>query len=289
MGYILHPDKRPAHWWLLKGPGGDGKTTLMKIISGMLGSSVLPQSIDQFRGGSHGDSHATASLVGKLLLYDDDLSRNTVLPDGTLKKLSEDGELTANPKGYETFTFTKICTVAMLSNGFPSTRDITRGFRRRAMVIPFNRGFHEHGAITDLAEQIVSNELAGVLNRALQGLQRLRKRGKFEEPKSCLFSKEQWLNEANPVAMFISEKVEVTKNHSDKISLTEAYSIYTDWCLSSNLSKMGSKQQFRAAMEDMDVVYETAGSNRKVFRFVKIEKDIVDDFTNETSEDNWED
>jgi len=280
MGYILHPDKRPAHWWLLKGPGGDGKTTLMKIISGMLGEAVIPESIDRFRGGSQGDSHATTELIGKLLVYDDDLSRNTVLPDGTLKKLSEDGELTANPKGVQGFKFTKICTVAMLSNGFPSTKDITRGFRRRAMVIPFNRGFHEHGAITDLAEQIVSKELGGVLNRALQGLQRLRKRSKFEEPKSCLFSKEQWLNEANPVALFISEKVEKTKDHSDRINLTDAYAIYTDWCIGNNLSRMGSKQQFRSAMEDMDIVYETAGGGRKIFRFIKLEQDPVDDFDN---------
>jgi len=280
MGYILHPDKRPAHWWLLKGPGGDGKTTLMKIISGMLGEAVIPESIDRFRGGTQGDSHATTELIGKLLVYDDDLSRNTVLPDGTLKKLSEDGELTANPKGVQGFKFTKICTVAMLSNGFPSTKDITRGFRRRAMVIPFNRQFHEHGAITDLAEQIVSKELGGVLNRALQGLQRLRKRSKFEEPKSCLFSKEQWLNEANPVALFISEKVEKTKDHSDRITLTDAYAIYTDWCIGNNLNRMGSKQQFRSAMEDMDIVYETAGGGRKIFRFIKIEQDLLDDFDN---------
>jgi len=280
MGYILHPDKRPAHWWLLKGPGGDGKTTLMKIISGMLGEAVIPETIDRFRGGSQGDSHATAELIGKLLVYDDDLSRNTVLPDGTLKKLSEDGQLTANPKGVQGFKFTKICTVAMLSNGFPSTKDITRGFRRRAMVIPFNRGFHEQGAITDLAEQVIAKELGGVLNRALQGLQRLRKRSKFEEPKSCLFSKEQWLNEANPVALFISEKVEKTKDHSDRITLTDAYAIYTDWCIGNNLNRMGSKQQFRSAMEDMDIVYETAGGGRKVFRGIAIEKDPVDDFDN---------
>jgi len=285
MGYVLHPDKRPAHWWLLKGPGGDGKTTLMKILAGLLGDAVLPESIDRFKGGAGGDNHAMADLVGKLLVYDDDLNRNAILPDGTLKKLSEDGEITANPKGYAGFKFTKVCTVAMLSNGFPSTRDITRGFRRRAMVIPFNRGFHEEGAITDLAEQITNKEQAGVLNRALKGLQRLRARSKFQEPTSCLLSREQWLNESNPVALFISERVTPTKEYKDTVELSDAYSLYRDWAIGANLSKVGTKQQFRSAMEDMDIVYSTAGGNRKVFRFVKIKPEVVDDF--DTDED-WD-
>lgn len=281
MGYILHPDKRPAHWWLLKGPGGDGKTTLMKVISSLLGDAVLPESIDRFKGGAGGDNHALAELVGKLLVYDDDLSRNTILPDGTLKKLSEDGQLTANPKGVQGFKFTKICTVAMLSNGFPSTKDISRGFRRRAMVIPFNRGFHEHGAITDLAEQIAEKELVGVLNTALAGLQRLRKRTKFEEPSSCKIAKEAWLNESNPVALFISEKVTTTEDYNDTVDLADAYGIFTNWAMSYNFKKMGTKQQFRSAMEDMDIIYTSARANKKVFRYIKIEEEIVDDFDGE--------
>jgi len=278
MGYVLHPDKRPAHWWLLKGPGGDGKTTLMKVISSLLGDAVLPETIDRFKGGAGGDNHALAELVGKLLVYDDDLSRNTVLPDGTLKKLSEDGQLTANPKGVQGFKFTKICTVAMLSNGFPSTRDISRGFRRRAMVIPFNRGFHEQGAITDLAEQIAEKEIAGVLNRALAGLQRLRARTKFLEPSSCKIAKEAWLNESNPVALFISEQVTVTEDYNDTVELSDAYRIFSDWAMSYNFKRMGTKQQFRSAMEDMDIIYTSARSNKKVFRYIKIEEEIVDDF-----------
>ena len=278
MGYVLHPDKRPAHWWLLKGPGGDGKTTLMKILSGMLGEAVLPESIDRFRGGTGGDNHATAELIGKLLVYDDDLNRNTLLPDGTLKKLSEDGEITANPKGFQGFKFTKVCTVAMLSNGFPTTKDVTRGFRRRAMVIPFNRGFHEEGAITDLAEQIVEKEIAGVMNRALQGLQRLRQRGKFEEPVSCEKAKMEWLHASNPVALFIKERIEMTEEYNDTVTLSDAYGAFTEWGMENSMKKLGTKQEFRAAMEDLDITYTKAGGNKNVFRFVKLVGQEVDDF-----------
>ena len=51
IGYILHPEKSPAKWFLLRGNGSDGKTTQMKIISALLGSAVLPESIERFSTG----------------------------------------------------------------------------------------------------------------------------------------------------------------------------------------------------------------------------------------------
>lgn len=286
MGYILHPDKRPAHWWLLKGPGGDGKSTLLKIIGAMLGDAVMPESIERFKTGMSGDKHAFAELVGKLLVYDDDLDRNTTLPDGTLKKLSEDGEITANPKGTKGFKFTKVCTVAMLSNGYPATKDITRGTRRRAQVIPFNKGFHENGAVLDLAEQIINKELAGVMNRALEGLQRLRERGEFLEPNSCKVAKDEWLHQSNPVALFIHERVERTGNPRDHVKLGDAYGEYLDWCAGYNVKGIGTKQQFRSSMEDLDIVYGKGGGNANVFRGIKLVEEFENDFDNLEAEDD---
>jgi len=278
MGFVLHPDKRPAKWFLFKGPGGDGKTTLMKILCGILGDSVLPASIERFKGGSGGDNHATETLPGKLLIYDDDLNRNAILPDGTLKQLSEDGELTANPKGVTAFKFKKVCTVTLLSNGYPKTRDLTRGFRRRAMVIPFNRAFHIEGAILDLADQIIKKEIAGVLNRALQGLQRLRARGDFREPKSCEYAKNVWISESNAVALFCKECVQITKAHKDTASLNEAYVHYTNWCILYGITKVDTKQQFRGTMEDMDIWYGKLGGNKSGFRGVKLIEEPIDEF-----------
>jgi len=231
MGYTLYPSKRPAHFWILKGPGGDGKSTLMKILGALLGNAVAPESIERYKSGQGGDKHATAELVGKLLVYDDDLNRKMLLPDGLLKKLSEDGELTGNPKYAEGFKFTKVCTVAMLSNGYPRTADVTRGFRRRAMVIPFNRAFHdEAGCILDLDEQIIKNELSGVLNLALAGLMRVRGRKGFDVPHSCEVAKNEWLRESNPVLLYASEKLTLTKKPEDKEKLSDLYPGYLHWC-----------------------------------------------------------
>jgi len=48
--------------------------------------------------------------------------------------------------------------------------------------------------------------------------------------------------------------------------------------MSYNFKRMGTKQQFRSAMEDMDIIYTSARANKNVFRYIKIEEEIVDDF-----------
>lgn len=248
IGYIIHPDKHPAHWWLLKGPGNDGKSTIMKIVSALLGDAVLPESIERFGGN---DSHATTELVGKLLVYDDDLKKNYLLPDGLLKKLSENGELTANPKGYATYKFQKACTVVMCCNGNPKTQDLSNGFRRRAMIIPFRQGFKNSEIIPHLSDKIIATELPGILNKALQGLKRLRARGSFLEPKSCAEAKNEWLCSANSLHDFLNMYVQYTGKPEDKVSLTELYDSYTGYAISQNIKNVYTKQTFRQNFEDL--------------------------------------
>jgi len=241
----------------------------------------LPDSIEKFKTGLGGDNHATANIIGKLLVYDDDLNRNAVLPDGTLKKLSEDGELTANPKLVQAFKFRKVCTVTMLSNGFPKTKDLTRGFRRRAMVIPFNRAFHEEGENLNLADTIIKTELAGVLNRALQGLQRVRERGGFLEPETCRVAREVWINESNTVALFMAERLDVTNNTKDSEGLSLLYEKYVHWCSMNGINRVEMKQQFRNIMEDMGIWYGKLAGNKAGFRGVKLVEENIDDFESE--------
>ena len=269
IGYILHPEKRPAQFFLFRGHGSDGKTTQMKIISALLGDAVLPESIERFATGNFADSHATSSLVGKLLVYDDDLGKNFTLPDGTMKKLAEDGLITANPKGAQPFTFTKICTVVMCCNGVPKTKDMSRGIRRRAQVVPFTRGFgyddgdNDNTINLNIADEIIETELPGILNKALEGLKRLKQRGYFKEPRSCREAKDSWLDAANPVAGFIRDRVEVTKHYTtDKIPFNDLYSKFVEHCAEQNIQRVATKLQFKETLNELQFNISTDSSYR---------------------------
>lgn len=287
MGYVLYPRKQPAKWWLLNGPGGDGKTTLMLILCALLKNAMLPESIDKFKNGQSGDNHASANLVGKLLVYDDDLDANMLLPDGVLKKLSEDGESTANPKGYPAFRFTRVCTVAMLSNAYPKTKDLSEGFRRRAAVIPFSRGFHnDSDMIRGLGDKIINAELSGVLNRALQGLQRVRERGDFKEPLSCEIAKETWLAESNTIALFKRDCIQIDDTHNTLLG--NVYIRYTRWCAQHGIIRVHTKQRLRSDLEALGLNYGKLAGNKNGFYKIKLAAEVCEDFEiDEKFDDNF--
>ena len=77
----------------------------------------------------------------------------------------------------------------------------------------------------------------------------------------------------NTVEDFAFEKIIATRDMKDRVTLTEAYVIYTDWCLDNKLNPL-TKQKFRSAMEDMGIGCETAGGGRKIFRYVEINQEL---------------
>lgn len=277
MGYIIQPNKDLEKWFLFNGSGGDGKSTLIRIISALLGNAVLPESIGMFAN----DKHVMSDVPGKLLIVDDDMDKRTKLPDGTIKKLCGRNELNGNPKGSKTERFTPATTLILSCNGLPRTDDLSEGGRRRPIVIPFNMMFHVEGqgGIIDIAEQIIAKELDGVLNKAIEGLKRLRTRERFNEPLSIKKAKSNWIAESNMNALFVEECVTKTEDTRDKTSLKDLYDTYIQWCFDNNIKHNSGKHMFRKFMEDLGMVYGGIGGNVVGFIGIKIKDDfITDDF-----------
>ena len=93
----------------------------------------------------------------------------------------------------------------MLCNPWPITKDLTKGTLVRAHVVPFRHQFvNDVDLDPRLFEGIIKQELPGILNQAIEGLQRLMARGHFLEPKDCLLAKQEFLNASNPVPAFLN-------------------------------------------------------------------------------------
>ena len=109
------------------------------------------------------------------------MGADTHLDDGLLKAISEAKEMSArHAYGERHFKFRCLALPVMAGNHYPTTSDNSHGLRRRAMVIPFDRQFGPGEADQELFPKIWQSELPGVLNRALEGLARLRQRGGFQ-------------------------------------------------------------------------------------------------------------
>ena len=285
IGYLIQPNKNIASWFLLKGYGSNGKSMIMDITHELIGQdAVLATSIHDLS--TNKNNHALASLPGKILILDDDLDTDSVLPDGILKKISERKILEANPKGKGTFNFVSSASPVLLANYYPKAKDISNGTRRRANIIPFDRMFDKMEIDLDLGNRIKENELSGVLNKVLSGLRRLRTRGYFDKPEDCKTADGVWLDMANPAAAFLRECTEPRKE-TEYCTLKQLYATFERWCSEQGVhNRVMGKKKFNEHIQAMGYIVKRGTANQVRIHGIKITSVAVDDFEDDDDDDD---
>ena len=271
-GYALQPNKDIASWFLFRGQGGDGKSTVLAILSALMGNGMLkahPSLLSM--GTGNGNNHASASLVSKLCVAIEELSANSKLPDSAVKMLSEKSIMEANPKGKDAFNFTYVGVLIMCCNGWPRVIDLSEGMQRRANVIEFEASFTKRGKEKQgLADRIIEQELPGVMQWALEGLERLRKRGKFDKPEKCIRATNMWFGKSHIVTFWLSDAVELRKR--GKTELKEAYESFTGWCFLQGIDKVPGKIYFRRDIESLGYVVSRGSKNKTYISGLDLKK-----------------
>ncbi len=232
-GYGIQPRRDIPTFWLLIGHGANGKSKLLQTLQRLVGpASVMNAPIAKFQS----DRFNIAALQGKLLFIDDDMGADTHLDDGLLKAISEAKEMSArHAYGERHFKFRCLALPVMAGNHYPTTSDNSHGLRRRAMVIPFDRQFGPGEADKELFPKIWQSELPGVLNRALEGLARLRQRGDFMPPADCIRAAQEFMTHANPLLAFVEDGTVADPNgHALLRDFREAM---TEWATGQGMKK----------------------------------------------------
>ncbi|MBL4805800.1 MAG: hypothetical protein JKY31_00745 [Rhodobacteraceae bacterium] len=209
---------------ILYGKGANGKSVLIDIIEALLGpKNVTSVSPKDFRSAFN-----RSKLIGKLANMVPELDTGEKLEDASLKQLSS-GDLIAVEEKYKNPTQARIqATNIFACNSLPYTRDLTFGLRRRMRLLEFNRVFHEHEQDPGLTDDIIQNELKGILVFALDGLQRLFKQKRFTEPASCKTALHDWIKQVDHVQLFVEEQCVI--DHGLNIKSGELFAAYRVWC-----------------------------------------------------------
>jgi len=274
MGYIIQPNRDIPAYFILYGNGCNGKTSLVEVMTNLVGkNSIHAGRIDKLESGN---LFMIGSLAGKLLFLDDDVNANTKLPDGILKKISERKIMTGEHKFKDHFDFVCVAVPVLLCNQYPNTSDLTHGMLRRAYVLPFDRRFTEKDIDPTLFPSIKKNELPGVLNRALEGLKRLRQKGQFNIPKACKVEKKKWLVAANPLMSFIDEQCNQGSYNDDtgefsgldkngeplSQELCVFFQRYTSWCDNGGIKNPITKRTLKRNLESLGYLIHKSSLNR---------------------------
>jgi putative DNA primase/helicase len=245
VGYLIQPRRHIPLILVCVGGGSNGKSMLVQTITRLLGPGLVSaQRIENL------DKHrfASASLLGKLLLVDDDVRAGIRLPDGELKKISEAKPITAEHKYGPTFEFVVRSVPVLLCNNNASLADVSHGMARRLMVLPFDRTFRDDADPT-LFPTIWETEMAGVLNRSIDGLRRLLGRRQFELPIAVRRANDEWLKEANPLTSFVDECC--SRDPLGQCLLKDFYAEYRQWAQERGYTRMQQYQTVKRNLENL--------------------------------------
>jgi putative DNA primase/helicase len=214
LGYVFTPNEvcNLEKCLLLFGEGSNGKSVLYRVVNAILGienisSYSIPQLTDKQKG-----EYYVVNLQNKLLNYCSD-TKGAFDDTGVFKQLVSGERVTGrHPAGRPT-EFVNNTKFIFNVNTLPTTPENVYGFYRRFEIIDFNVTIEEEKKDRQLPTKIIDNELSGVFNWILSGLERLLQNKKLTDCKANDEALERFKIKSNNVLEFIiDEGFEVINN-----------------------------------------------------------------------------
>lgn len=244
IGYTLTGLTREQVFFFCHGTGRNGKSTLFEALRALLGEYARHAAFSTFTkdhaGGGHSDD--LMALEGARLVTAAESKTVSTLAEDTLKMIAGSDPLTGSRKFEHTRTFVPTFKLWLAANNRPKVRDVTIGFWRKVILIPFEANL-EGRADPTMPEKLRA-ELPGILTWALAGCLEYQKQG-LNPPKKCKEATANWRSDNDPLADFL-ETVKV--GDGLEVQVSALYQEYERFC-TMNKQKPVSQQAFSPLVE----------------------------------------
>lgn len=231
LGYMLYKSNTYEIVVLLNGSGSNGKTVLLDVVKLFLGheniTSIPPQRFEK-------SNFAAAQLQGKLANICADIPSQMLKYTGLLKMITSTDLIYAERKNKTPFTFENYAKLIFSCNTVPASYDDSDAFYRRWRIIDLPNTFtpDSEGYVPkdELMEQIASEtELSGILNLALEGLQRLRENHQLTGTTPLKERKADYIFRSDPAHYFFVRYL-CQDSQAPPIEKGVLFDIYVNWC-----------------------------------------------------------
>lgn len=260
----LTGDTRFQKAFLIVGPKRAGKGTLLRVLRALAGEDntcapVLAQLGERF---------GLQSLIGKRLaiISDARLSGRADVASiaETILRISGEDAVTVERKHLTDWTGKLPTRFVIASNELPSLQDASAALSSRFVVLRLTRSFYgaEDQALTDT----LMGELPSILLWSMDGLDRLRRRGRLLQPASGKELANQLEDLASPVAVFVREECIVDATSS--VQTAALYQRWREWCREVGRDHPGNDADFgrrlRAVLPAIGKARPRVGSTREL-------------------------
>jgi P4 family phage/plasmid primase-like protien len=214
---------------ILSGDGSNGKSTFMDILKDLAGD-------DNYSALTLSDlksETARKMLDGKLFNLAEETPTYAMTESSIFKNLVGGGETTVKQLYKQPYRIKNKAKMMFACNELPRTKDTTRGYFRRLVIVPFDRRF-EGAAKDPFIKDKLMGELPGIYNLVIDGYRRLVKRRRFSEADEIAKEIEKYREDLDTVLSWykdcIEDNLEPVLNAKHEAPLSKLYSSYRFYC-----------------------------------------------------------
>ena len=251
-GYLLFKEYRIEKAFMFVGFGRNGKSKtieLMKLFLGPENCASLPlRSLND-------ESFSLCELFGKMANLAADLSKTDLKETGMIKALIGRDTVQAKRKFLRDLNFVNYAKMIFAANELPKIYDTTEGFWTKWVLIEFPYKFVTEKEYNELPEEeklghkilnpdiikelTTPEELSGLLNLALDGLDRIIKNNDFSYSKGTKEVKDLWIRKSDSFTAFCMDHI--TEELEGKITKKDLRKMFFKYCKLHKLRGIGDK------------------------------------------------
>lgn len=221
------------------GSGGNGKSTFFNAIQDVLGDYAgTIRSELMIASNDSGKKFEYARLRGKRFIVAEELEEGKQLDTAAIKHLCSTGDINAQFKGKDIFTFKPSHSTVLCTNHMPSVKAVDNGTWDRLIAVPFNGRFRNQATeIKNYGAYLVENCGGAILSWIIAGAQKyIHNDYKLIIPEAIKAVTKEYQAENDWAADFFSTCLSFEPERSATAS--ELYSGYTAYCQGNHIAPL---------------------------------------------------
>jgi putative DNA primase/helicase len=232
VGYHLTKGQKFQKSSLWIGIGKNGKTKLGELLRTFFGKeATVSLTLEELCN----DKFASAGLFDKIANIGSELPRGRLKDTEIFKKLVGGDSISGQQKFKDRFEFHNDAKLTFYGNEFPVLKNVndTFAFFRRFLIWEFPNIFNGEKEDKNILEKISTpEELSGMLNRAIEGLNRLEQNQKFSNEKPWEEIRSNYILLSNLELAFIDSEIE--QDEDIYILTDDCFEAYKTFCKKHN-------------------------------------------------------
>lgn len=247
LGYTMLGDADQRSLFLVCGPSGTGKSTLMATMEMVFGDYGVPAPSGTLRAaGREGSSPSNDlhMLRGKRFVSTSETNEHTSYNEDLIKRLTGRDKIQSRQLYQHFQEWSPVCAIWLATNHPPRFSSDDDAIWRRAKIIPFHTVLLGDGEVPDFAHNVLAKEKDGILNWLLAGLQDYLANG-LGEPDEVREMAHEVRLQSDPVSRFLEDYLSdglLVRDPAQSIRTSELYTLYQEWARRLGERTLGSRR-----------------------------------------------